>query len=190
MRFPSEALVPSGGEIYCHLFENPHTGLARNLFWSITIDFAPLRYGEEEFECSMTCEWIAWSVRSWRDLDDRRLDVAYGEEGIESSFYMTAHDIANRTSLSLCHRGGDRFRVSMRMEVDFHGYYGGDADPAMLIYAEADLPFTGLIVVPENLFPKPLSSEQVKGIASQFVELADFSEPQRRDRDFLLRPAI
>jgi hypothetical protein len=58
MRFPSEALVPTGGEIDCHVFENERTGLVRNLFWSITIGFQPLRYGEDEFECSMTCEWI------------------------------------------------------------------------------------------------------------------------------------
>jgi hypothetical protein len=38
-KFPSKKLVPSGGQIYCHIFENRRTGLKRNLFWSITVDF-------------------------------------------------------------------------------------------------------------------------------------------------------
>ena len=38
-KFPSKSLVPSGGQIYCHIFENRRTGLKRNLFWSITVDF-------------------------------------------------------------------------------------------------------------------------------------------------------
>jgi hypothetical protein len=62
MRFPTGSLIPSGGDIYCHVFENKHTGLARNLFWSITITFEPIQYGDNEFQCSMTCEWITISL--------------------------------------------------------------------------------------------------------------------------------
>jgi hypothetical protein len=53
MRFPSESLIPSGGQIYCHIFENERTGLPRKLFWSITITFEPIHYGENELERSM-----------------------------------------------------------------------------------------------------------------------------------------
>jgi hypothetical protein len=58
MKFPAEALVPKGGQIYGHIFENQRIGLARSLSWSITVEFEPLRYGDEAFSCSMTCEWI------------------------------------------------------------------------------------------------------------------------------------
>jgi hypothetical protein len=103
---------------------------------------------------------------------------------------MTRHDIGNRTSLPIRHRTENTFSVSMRMEVDFHGYYGGDANPAMPVHAKADLPFTGLIVVPENLFPKPRSSGEVKKVAGRFVDLTAFSDPERRNYSFVFRPLI
>jgi hypothetical protein len=123
-------------------------------------------------------------------LDGRKLDVAYGVDGIESSFYMTSHDIGNHTSLSIRHREGRLFTVAMRMEVDFHGYYGNDANPAMSVYGAADIPFTRLIIVSDNLFPKPLSSDHAKSAAAQFVDLHAFSEPERDNHGFILRPRI
>jgi hypothetical protein len=189
MRFPAESLVPTGGEIYGHIFENRHTGLARNLFWSIWVEFEPMRYGDATFECSMTCEWIQWPVRHWIELDGRELDVEFGEDGVESSFYMTGHHVANHTMLALHHRREALFAASMRMSVDFRGHYGGDEDPALAVHAEVDLPFTGLIIMPENLFPKPSSLDEVRSVAAEFVDLSGFRDPERRDHGFILRPA-
>jgi hypothetical protein len=188
MGFPSESLIPSGGDIYCHVFENKHTGLARNLFWSITIAFEPIQYGENEFQCSMTCEWITWPIRDWRALDGRRIDVTYGENGVESSFYTVRHDCGTYTKLSLRHRVGDRFTVSMSMTVDFLGYYGGDENPEMMVNAEAELPFTGVIITPENLHPTPVNVAELERVASDFVDLSAFREPERRNHGFVLRP--
>jgi hypothetical protein len=190
MGFPSESLIPSGGEIYCHVFENKHTGLARNLFWSITITFEPIQYRENEVECSMTCEWITWPIRDWRDLDGRQIDLNYGEDGVESSFYTTRHDFGNHTTLSVRHRIENRFAVSMSMLVDFLGYYGGDENPAMMVHAEADVPFTGLIILPENLFPKPITIAEVESVAADFVDLSSFRAPELRHRGFILCPRL
>ncbi len=188
--FPSKALEPSGGQIYCHIFENKHTGLARNLFWSITVDFKPIQYGDEKFDCSMTCEWIRWPLRDWRDLDGKQLDVEFGEDGIESSFYMTEHDIASHTTLSLHHRRRNVFTVNANMLVDFHGYYGGDADPSMPVHAEVDLPFIGLLVTPANLSPKPTTPTKLKKVVSEFVDLAAYKEPEPwMSHGFIFRPA-
>jgi hypothetical protein len=188
-KFPSHLLVPKSGEIYCHIFENENTGLARNLFWSITVDFEPIQYGEEEFSCSMTCEWIAWPLRDWRELDGRQLDVDYGENGVESSFYMTAHDLATHTTLTLRHRRDNMFSVKVDMLVNFHGYYGEDENPAMPVQAEVEVPFIGLLVIPGNLFPKPNKPAELRKVASEFVDLSAYEEPQPwKTHDFVFRP--
>ena len=178
IRFPSKSLAPKGGEMYCHIFENSSTGLVRNLFWSITVEFEPVQYGENEFSCAMTCEWIPWPVRNWRELDGRRLVADYGEHGVESSFYTTQHDIGTRTELALFHRKANLFAVKMDMLVDYRGYYGGDDNPAMAVHAEVDVPFIGLLIIPDNLSPKPATPSQLQSVASQFVDLSSYEAPK------------
>ena len=176
MKFPAESLVPIGGEIYCHIFENLQTGIARSLFWSITVDFEALKYGEQEFDCSMTCEWIPWSIRKWRELDGKQLETDYGEEGIESSFYMGRHDIGTRTKIALRHLRGSLFTVKMDMLVDFQGYYGADQNPAMPVKAEVVVPFIGLLLIPGNLTPRPIEVGELRNVASEFVDLSMYNE--------------
>ncbi len=189
-KFPSTAMVPSGGQMYCHIFENEHTGLKRNLFWSITVDFEPIQYGDERFTCSATCEWIPWPLRDWRQADGKQLDVDFGENGIESSFYVTEHDIATHTTLSLRHRRRNVFTVKMDLVVDFHGYYGGDANRSMPVHAEADVPFIGLLVIPANLSPKPTTPAKLKKVASEYVDLLAYKEPEPwMTHGFIFRPA-
>jgi hypothetical protein len=174
MTFPAQSLVPKCGKIYCHVFENPRVDLARNLFWSITIEFESIQYGEDEFDCSMTCEWIVWPIRDWRQLDGIRLDADYGENGVESSFYLVGHDVGTHTKLTLTRRESNLFRVEMGMVVDFKGYYEGDENPAMTVHAEVDVPFIGLLIIPDNLTPKPVSKEEFQAVAAEFVDLSAF----------------
>jgi hypothetical protein len=61
--FPAGALIPKGGQMYCHVHENQIIGLARGPFWLITLDFEPVGYGEDEVNCSIICGWIPWPVR-------------------------------------------------------------------------------------------------------------------------------
>ena len=189
LKFPSDALVPRGGEMYGHIFENRVTGLVRNLFWSITIDFEPVQYGGDEFTCSMTCEWIPWPIRDWRELNGKHLQAEYGQDGIESSFYMTEHDLGTRTELVLRHRHENVFTSKMDMVVDFHGFHEGDENPAMSVHAECDVAFIGLLITPENLFPKPLTPPELRNVASEFVDLSTYHEPERwRAHNVILRP--
>jgi len=181
MKFPAEALVPKGGQIYCHIFENR---LARSLSWSITVEFEPLRYGDEGFSCSMTCEWIRWPVRNWRELDGRRLE---GEDGIESTFYMTEHNTGRRTELVLRRRRANIFMVKMNMLVDFHGHFGDDGNPAMAVHAEVDVPFVGLLVIRD----KPATPAELQEIASEFVDLSAYEAPEPwRQHGFIFRPLV
>ncbi|HET6893073.1 MAG TPA: hypothetical protein VFH31_18350 [Pyrinomonadaceae bacterium] len=68
--FPADQLKANGGEIYAYIHENSLVGLARNLFWSITLRFEPIIYEHEDWECSMTCESIPWRISDWRRLDN------------------------------------------------------------------------------------------------------------------------
>ena len=117
--FPADKLTASGGEIYCHLFENPQAGVARNVYWSIRIDFHPIHYEGQDWRCSMTCEWLTWPLRDWRELSGRSLNLNYGDRGSEASFYMCEHDLGKSTRLNIGPRAGSSFDVAMEMVVDY-----------------------------------------------------------------------
>ena len=146
-----------------------------------------MRYGDEEFSCSMTCEWIRWPVRTWRELDGRRLAADFGEDGIESTFYMTEHDTGRRTELVLRRRRENIFTVKMDMLVDFHGHYGGDGNPAMAVHAEVDVPFIGLLIIRD----KPATPAELQEIAAEFVDLSAYEAPEPWQRHgFIFRPSV
>lgn len=188
MLFPAESLIPIGGKMYSHIFENSAVGISRDHFWSITVNFAPIEYADESWDCSMTSEWIRFGVRNWRDLDECSLTVSPDDDFIESSFYMTEHDPGFSTDLSLSYLDTNRFHIRMQMIVDYHGYSGGDANPDMLVAAETEVDYTGLIVVPDNLFPKPSTPQMVNEVAEDFVNLSVYCEPEADRHRFVLRP--
>ena len=190
MKFPVAKLKPAGGEIYAHIFENRHTGLARNLFWSFRIEFKPLRYGEDDSEwtCSMMTEWITFPIFDWKQLEGQELDVSDGERGIESSFYMTSHDPGVRGKLAISQRKANVFRVALDMTVNFHGYYGDDADPEMRVRTEADIPFEKVAFNSGNLFPKPKNIAEANAIATKYLDLATFHPMQKNGDQFVLQP--
>jgi hypothetical protein len=186
--FPADKLVASGGNIYCHLFENPRTGLPRNVFWSITIDFCPIEYDGTDWRCSMTCEWLRWPLRDWRLLGGRSLDLKYGDGGSESSFYMCEHDIGKSTRLQIGARSGGTFDVAMEMAVDFAGYKGPDKNSSMLVRGRTTVPFTGVIVVPENLSPKPDTPAKVSSAVATYLDITLLRLPERRGHAFRMEP--
>lgn len=186
--FPAEKLVASGGEIYCHLFENPRTGLARNVYWAITLNFHPVEYGGEKLRCSMTCEWLALPLRDWRQLEGRSSSLDYGDGGSESSFYVWQHDIGKSTRLRIGARMGDRFDVEMDMVVDFTGTSKADRNAAMQVRGRAALPFTGVIVVPDNLKPEPGTPADVVGAVAPYLDTTLFRAPERRHHAFRMDP--
>lgn len=186
--FPADKLVASGGEIYCHLFENTRTGLPRNIYWSIRIEFYPVEYDGDEWPCSMTCEWLTWPIRDWRQLEVRSLYLNYGDGGSESSFYMCGHDSGESTRLRIGPRTGDRFDVEMDMVVDFAGYTGDDSNPAMAVRGRAALPFTGVLVGPDSLFPKPSTPAEILSAVAPYLDTTLFSAPERRGHAFRMAP--
>lgn len=187
MTFPANQLRPNGGEIYCHIFENQLTGVTRDAYWSVTVDFAPLLYGKDTFRTLAMVEWLQFRIRDFRDIKQYRINLPDSSHA-EASFYMTEHDNAAATSMLLSYIGDARFHVELEMMVDFHGYLGGDANPVMRVAASTELQFTGLIVVPGNLDPKPDDEAAVISTASQFLDLSGFDPPLKQGFRYLFRP--
>lgn len=173
--------------MYSHIFENATTGVARNHFWSITVDFDPIEYADESWNCSMTCEWLRFDVKRWTDVATS-LTLPADDDFAESSFYMTAHDLASSTKLALSHLTANRFRAKLSMVIDFHGYTGDDADPAMLVTADTEIEYSGLSILPDNLFPKPSTPDLAKNAASDFIDLNMYDEPVLQGHRFILKP--
>jgi hypothetical protein len=184
--FPAHDLRASSGEISAFVFENPNIHLARSIWWSVTLEFEPVNYGGADWTCSMTTDWIPWKIRNWRDLAGQHLHCRYGDDGIESSFYLVEHDYGTETELTISAGGGSDFLVSMAMTVEFSGYLGDDADPSMKVRAQSLVPFTS-VIIPESLFPKPVTETDAETIASEFVDLSAFQRVERRHHGWLLR---
>jgi hypothetical protein len=196
VRLPVKSLKAVGGEMYAHIFENELTGLARNLFWSVSIDFAPLHYAGSEFRCGVACEWIPWTARDWRELDGEILDVIYNPDGtvksgppsVEASFYMTSHDLARRVGLKLKRNGGTKFAAAMDMIVNFRGYAGGDEDPNLRVSGQTEINYRGVIVVKNNLSPKPTTEAKVLAVAEKFIDLAAYRAPVDEEWRWVFQP--
>ncbi len=193
---PVKNLKANGGNLYAHIFENDLAGIPRNLFWSLSMDFAPIEYEGSEFICGMTIDWLTWAIPDWRKLDSAALDVVYnddgsvksGPKGVEASFYMTAHDPARRFRLGLNQRRGAIFKASLEMVVDFHGYADEDADPNLHVAGTTDIDYRGVIVVKDNLDPVPKTKKSVLEIASQFLDLSSYQEPIDEEWRWLFPP--
>lgn len=188
MPFPANSLVAVGGSMDSHIFENASAGIDRDHFWSLTIDFAPIEYEGNEWDCSLTIEWMRLPIRDWRSLNDSHVAKAFEDELVEASFYLTRHDWATVKELSLKHVADNRFRASLTAVVDFQGYTGDDVDPEMKISAEADIEYTELIIVPDNLSSKPKTSQEVSKVAAQFVDTTAYQSAEKDDFRFVMRP--
>lgn len=188
MSFPAHSLVAAGGSMVSHIFENTSSGLQRGHFWSLTIDFAPLEYDECDWDCNVMIEWMQFPIRDWRLLNDSHVAAAIKDDRIEATFYLTRHDWATVKELSLKHIAENRFRARLKLIVDFQGFTGDDIDPEMQITVETDIEYTGLIVVPDNLFPEPKTLEQVMEAVEQFADPAAYHSPEKDDFRYVLRP--
>jgi hypothetical protein len=183
-----DVLVPSGGYLYCHVYENALTGTARDLYWSVTVDFERFNLGNEECACSITCEWLRWPIHSWLSLDGCAADFQYGEQGFESSFYLFTHHPANHTRLQLTYDSRNIFTAEIAMEVPMSVNLGIDVEDPLEINAIAKVPFIGLVMIPGNVGPKTLTKTQLQQIAMDFVDLREYHSPEPENSGLKFRP--
>jgi hypothetical protein len=179
-------LTPKAGEICAHIFENQRAGVSRNLFWILNVELDPIEWDEEEWDCSLAVEWIVWPIQHWRDLDGADLSEV-NPEGIECSVYAFGqHHSAQLMRLSL-HASSEPtsylLGASGMAEIDLDG----DLIETPFSFS-CEVRFTGVVVVPDNIFPKPTSSEELTEVVSTFLSLDGLAKPENQGFRFLFAP--
>jgi hypothetical protein len=178
-----------GGECYAHVFENPRAGLKRGLFWNFNLECAPIIWDSEEWEASLLCDWVTLPTRSWPDLGEIRLDELPQRNLLETSFYLSAHHDVKLTRLDIAHERDDLFRVHIGGTFDLEGY--DELDGANIpIDTSGSVRFKGLIVMPDNLFPKPGDAAGAAAVAREFLDLENLGEPAWDGSRFLFEPRL
>ena len=184
MPFPSGALQATGGELYAHLFENAYTGLKRNLFWNLRIEFEALEYEEDEWKPSAMVEWLTPGVHDWRELAGREFDLKRDPQA-EASFYVWEHYSADAFSLAVEERRGTEFRVRLGMELDFEGLRGGTE--RLTVAAETWIRFDGILIGRDSFFPKPKLAD-LPTLIAPYINTAGFDPPELTEHGFKLAP--
>jgi hypothetical protein len=187
MRFQFEKLRPVGGEAYGHVFENVRTGAPRAIYWSFTVNFAPLRYGTASFETAATCEWITWPIRSWHRLAGNNLSTSDRLVEPEASFYLEEHNMADHAELEVCGVKGTMLNVRLSLRANIEGL-DGETYPDAEITTSTQIPFVGIYVLPDNLFPKPSSQAEATACLAQFIDADEFLPPEWEGFRFTFRP--
>lgn len=169
--FPVDALVPIDGHVRALLFENARVDCPRGLFWRFKVQFQHFEYRGETVRPSLCVDWIRLPIRDWRQLVGTHISGAYGDEGVEASFYVWEHDYAAEFDLHVLERDGARFRVKIALTVEFSGMDESDRDPRLRVSTEAWVPFWG-IVLHEQVVGENPSPEDIRRAVEPLAELS------------------
>lgn len=177
------------GTIYGHVFENKSVGLDRQLYWCISLDCDPIRLGDTDVDCSFSTEWIILPVQSWNDLNGVDLTKVRNPELVEASLYLGEHVAVTLILLKLDRIANTpRFRVHLEASVDIDGF--GVLDVRNIHFSlngEAD--FEGIVIVPDNLRPRPNTPVKATAVVSAFISLRELGKPEWQRFRFLFPPA-
>ena len=186
------AIVPlpgAMGSMYAHLFENTRTGLARNLYWSVTVPCTTVDDAGDTWQTSVTCEWLTWPMTDWTGLDGASAATLQQPAQAECSFYMAAHHPVSLAELTLrAIPATTRFMVHVRGTADVDGVEGVERPCAFSFGCE--VAFEGLIVVPDNLQPPPSTATEAAAVLAPFIGLAHLDAPHRDRFRYVFAPRV
>jgi hypothetical protein len=166
-----------GGECSCHIFENESSGIPRGAFWSFDIDFEEVVFDEQPWLTSLQVEWLSWPIRDWRNLDHCTLANVQRPDLIESTIYLAGrHQEFRLDDVSLRHLGSAEFELGLVGTFAVADLKGRTHGPSRKSF-EARTRFTGAIVVPDNLFPKPNLAAAATTELNAFLNVATFEAP-------------
>jgi hypothetical protein len=175
------------------LFENPPAGVPRAVYWSCTVDFAPMRGASGDsgdWSCALMCDWIAWPIRSWREINGLTLESCVGRLAVEASLYFFGrHQPLSHIELSFQRTHADHFRVRGCFVADLDDLYGRTLQGATAAF-DLEGQLAGISVSAENLFPKPNSETQVMDALKPFADLGAYARPEWRETSWLFRPRL
>jgi hypothetical protein len=185
----AHAVVATGGELHAHVFESRGQGLERNVFWSVQIECAAIAVGDEQWPCAVSCDWLTWSLHDWEQLDGATLATVTAPEMVECSFYLGDHHTVRLHALQMARIGGtSRFRVALSGDFDLRGFEALDGTRIPLA-VQADVEFTGVIVLPDSLSPKPSTPELATAVVGDFLATLNLGSPEWDRFRFVLAPA-
>jgi hypothetical protein len=183
----SEQIRGKRGEIWAHIFENKSTGLVRNLYWAFDIECAPINWQDRSWDCSVQCEWLAWPLRQWKDLDGKTLGESTYPNLVQCSFYFADHHPVALSELSIRRIASTQFQATLQGKFDLPGFDHLDELNIHLALA-CEISFSGVIVVPGNLEPKPTNTAQARAVVEPFISTDDFHEPRWDRFRYVLAP--
>lgn len=176
MRTFAESLVPVGGDLHGHLFENATTGLTRDLFWSVEIRFQALEFAGEAWTVGIQAEWLTWPIRRWTDLSGCQLESVAKPELVEASIYLADHQWITLESLALRRLEGRRFLLTLAASLELEDPTGARHGPTSREFA-VPIDFLGVYVLPESLSTKPATVADVSRELDAFLSVQDFRPP-------------
>ena len=181
-------LQPTKGEIYAHVFENPTTGLGRDLYWNVCVDSQPVFLDGEEWVCSLGIEWLTWPIHRWRELDGMGLGKVRHPELVECSLYLfDEHHPASLRHLELQENGPGTFEAEFSAVADVDD---GSGRRLFNVSGRCNLTFTSIIVVASNLRPKPASTLEARVAAAEFIAFDDLKEPRSEEWRYVFEPIV
>ena len=176
----------SRGTLHGHVFENPATGLERDLFWSLDIRLCPITLDGEEWTSSVQIEWLTWPLRSWSDLDGRTLQEVRKDELIECSVcLLDEHHTVELSQLTLRLRSQTVFQGSIEGMVALPSERGSID---LCICGDFEVDFSGVILVSDNFRPRLTTAEQARLAIAEFLSFDGLAKPAREDWRFLVKP--
>ena len=177
------------GHLYAHLFENRAANVPRGLYWNLSLPCAPIRWDGADWDCLVQCEWLAWRLADWASLDGATLRTVASPDLVECSVYVSEHHPVRLSSLALTRvPGRPRFVVELSGAFDLVGYDALDAEDIPL-HLVAEVDFDGVIVVPDNLVPKPASDADAARAVAPFLGIDSLAAPQWDRFRYVLKPA-
>lgn len=173
-RFPVRSLVPESASIHGVLFKNRTAKVPLNIYWSFCVDFKPIEFMGETMQCSLMCEWVKLPhVRDWRELSI--VDLLGGPADFDSTFYTVEHDPATSTHITISKRRATSFQLSWRSIIDYPGFSGEDADPALKVNAQCRAKFDGIYITEQFRGTKKVQKAKAMSVLEKFVDVKAFS---------------
>jgi len=175
-------LQSKGGELRCHVFENPLTGLARDLFWNLRVEFQPVRLDNDDWYSSFAVEWMTFPFDRWRQLDGMSLADVRQPDLVESSLYLfNEHHPAELRHLRFRETDRAIFEVEYSAVADVND---GDGSRLFNVHGKALVTFIGL-TVGDSLARD--EEDAVKALG-QFLLADDLNRPMHEGTGFLFAP--
>ncbi|MGI9387911.1 MAG: hypothetical protein ACR2OX_10820 [Methyloligellaceae bacterium] len=152
------------------MFENPLTDVERNLYWCIAIDFNAIAYLGERWDISAGIEWLRFD-KSCTPLSNSVEASIACQPNAEASFNLAEHWPSDDWRICMRPVAEDqKWILEFDLLIDFAGL-DDDPVPDLQIRGSTSIDFEGIVVIPDNLDPKPKSEQEAAALVAQYIKL-------------------